>query len=75
MFVPPGVPHAFSNPTDEPARLLLLMSPPGHDRYFAELADILKRSGPPDTDAIAALRLRYDTEQLSGLVAGAEGQR
>jgi len=75
VFVPPGVPHAFSNPTDEPARLLLLMSPPGHDRYFAELADILKRSGPPDTDAIAALRLRYDTKQLSGLVAGAEGQR
>ncbi len=69
MFVPPGVPHAFSNPTDAPAKLLLLMSPPGHDRYFAELADILALSGPPDTDAIAALRRKYDTEQLSSLVA------
>lgn len=69
MFVPPGVPHAFSNPTDAPARLLLLMSPSGHDRYFAELADILARSGPPETDAIAALRRKYDTLQLSSLVA------
>jgi quercetin dioxygenase-like cupin family protein len=69
MFVPPGVPHAFSNPTDAPARLLLLMSPPGHDRYFTELADILAHSGPPDTEAIAALRRKYDTEQLSSLVA------
>jgi len=74
MFVPPGVPHAFSNPTDAPARILFLMSPPGHDRYFVELADILARSGPPDTDAIAALRSKYDTEQLSSLVAGAEPQ-
>jgi quercetin dioxygenase-like cupin family protein len=72
MFVPPGVPHAFSNPTDAPARLLLLMSPPGHDRYFAELAGILAHSGPPDTDAIAALRGKYDTEQLSSLVASAK---
>jgi len=73
MFVPPGVPHAFSNPTEAPARLLLLMSPPGHDRYFAELAAILARSGPPDTDAIAALRSMYDTEQLSSLLTSAAG--
>jgi mannose-6-phosphate isomerase-like protein (cupin superfamily) len=73
MFVPPGVPHAFSNPTEAPARLLLLMSPPGHDRYFAALAAILARSGPPDTDAIAALRSMYDTEQLSSLLTSAAG--
>lgn len=70
MFVPPGVPHAFSNPTGAPARLLLLMSPASHDRYFVELADILASTGAPDTDAIAKLRRKYDTEQLSSLVAG-----
>ena len=73
MFVPPGVPHAFSNPTEAPARLLLLMSPPGHDRYFAELAAILAPSGPPDTDAIAALRSKYDTKQLSSLLTSGAG--
>jgi quercetin dioxygenase-like cupin family protein len=74
MFVPPGVPHCFANPTDAPARLLLIMSPAEFDRYFVELADILARSGPPDTDAIAALRAKYDTEQLSSLIAGGEPQ-
>jgi len=69
MFVPPGVPHCFSNPTDAPARLLLVMSPSGFDRYFTELAEILACSGPPDSEAIAALRRKYDTEQLSSLLA------
>jgi len=44
------------------------MSPPGHDRYFDELAVILAADGPADSDAIAALRKKYDTEQLSSLV-------
>jgi quercetin dioxygenase-like cupin family protein len=74
MFVPPGVPHGFSNPTDKPATLLLIMSPANFDQYFVELADILAHSGPPDTDAIADLRRRYDTEQLSSLKAGVEPQ-
>ena len=70
VFVPPRVPHAFANRADTTARFLLIMSPPGHDRYFDELAEILAIDGPPDSEAIAALRRRYDTEQLSSLVAG-----
>ena len=69
VFVP-RVPHAFANRTDTPAKFLLIMSPPGHDRYFDELAEILAADGPPDSEAIAALRRRYDTEQLSALTAG-----
>ena len=72
VFVPPHVPHAFANRSEAPAIMLQLMSPPGHDRYFVELADILAQSGPPDTEAIAALRAKYDTKQLSSLVAGGE---
>jgi len=45
------------------------MTPPGHDRYFDELAMILAADGPPDSEAIAALRRNYDTEQLSSLAA------
>jgi hypothetical protein len=70
--VPPQVPHAFANRSHGPAKFLLIVSPPGHDRYFVELADILGRSGPPDTNAIAALRDKYDTKQLSSLQVGAE---
>lgn len=70
VFVPPQVPHAFANRGDVPARFLLILSPPGHDRYFDELAEILAVDGPPDSDAIADLRRRYDTKQISSLAAG-----
>jgi len=69
IFVPPRVPHAFANRGAAPSKLLLIMSPPGHDRYFDELAMILAADGPPDSEAIAALRRNYDTEQLSSLAA------
>ena len=69
VFVPPQAAHAFANRSDEPARFLLAMSPPGHDRYFDELAEILGRGGPPDPAAVADLRRRYDTTQIETLVA------
>ena len=74
VFVPPHVPHAFANRNTAPAKFLLMMSPPTHDRYFEELAEILRQSGPPDSEAIAALRAKYDTQQLSSLATGAEPQ-
>lgn len=67
VFVPPRVPHAFANRTETPAKFLLITSPSGHDRYFDELGEILAADGPPDSEAIAALRRRYDTQQLSSL--------
>jgi len=70
MFVPPGCPHAFRNPGQVPARMLFLVSPPGHERYLQELAALLAQPGPPDQAAIAALRARHDIEQLTSLVPG-----
>jgi quercetin dioxygenase-like cupin family protein len=69
VFVPPQSAHGFANRTDRPARFLLTMSPPGHDRYFDELAEILEGDGPPAAEAIAELRRRYDTRQIETLVA------
>ena len=68
MFVPKGAAHRFLNAGPGGARLLLMVSPPGHERYFEELAEILARGGPPDQAAIAALRARFETEQLTPLV-------
>jgi uncharacterized cupin superfamily protein len=67
VSVPRGVAHGFANRTDNPARMLLVCTPPGHERYFAELAEILSRGGVPDAQEIAALRARYDTTQVSPL--------
>ena len=40
VFIPPGVPHNIANATDEPARVIMTVSPPGHEHYFQELAKL-----------------------------------
>lgn len=59
LVKPRGVPHAFWNPSDRPARLLEIISPAGFEQYFAGLADILSGPGVPDTGQLAALADRY----------------
>lgn len=67
MLVPAGCPHAFYNPTSQPARMLFLVSPAGHEIYLQELTDLLA-AGPPDPAEIAALRRRHDIEQPTPLM-------
>lgn len=68
LFVPPGCPHAFTNPGPVPARILFQAAPAGHERYFEELVELLRRPGPPDKAKIIELRRRHDIEQLTTLV-------
>jgi quercetin dioxygenase-like cupin family protein len=67
VFIPPGVPHNIANAGDRPARVIMTVSPPGHEHYFEELAKVVAQGSPPDADVIADLRNRYDTDQLSAL--------
>jgi quercetin dioxygenase-like cupin family protein len=67
VFIPPGVPHNIANATDQPARVIMTVSPPGHEKYFEELARMVVTGRKPDADVIAGLRRRYDTDQLSAL--------
>src|SRR5258708_21856106 len=53
LFVPPGVPHNNGNGSDKTARMLITVSPPGHENYFAQLGDVAGRRGPPDANLIA----------------------
>ena len=66
LFIPPGVPHNIGNSSDKPARMLMTVSPPGHEHYFEELAKVAA-AGQADANVIAELRNRYDTDQLSAL--------
>ena len=59
LFIPPGVPHNIANASDKPARMIMTVSPPGHEHYFEELVTPVARSSPPDANAIAELRSRY----------------
>ena len=67
VFIPPGVPHNIGNASDKPARMIMTVSPPGHEHYFEELVKLVAESNPPDAKAIAELRERYDTTQISEL--------
>ena len=68
LFVPAGVPHAFSNSTDQPVRMLFQSAPSGHEDYFDELVTLLaSSSGSPDPEEVAELRLRYDIHQLTSM--------
>lgn len=66
LFIPPGVPHNITNVSEKPARVLMTVSPPGHEHYFEELAELVAQ-GSPDPKALAQLQDRYDTDQLSTL--------
>jgi mannose-6-phosphate isomerase-like protein (cupin superfamily) len=74
MFVPAGCPHAFTNPTKKPTRMLFQCAPPpDHERYFEELCDILSASQAVDSRAVQRLRDRYDVNQITPLRYGPSG--
>jgi quercetin dioxygenase-like cupin family protein len=64
VFKARGVPHAFWNASDEPARALEIISPAGFERYFAELAPLFPpaNQGPLDEEAVGAVREKYGLE-------------
>lgn len=71
MHVPSGIPHAFANRSSEPVRMFFQSSVPGgHENYFRDLAQLLQGGGPPDQEAIAGLRQRYDITQLTDVRTG-----
>jgi mannose-6-phosphate isomerase-like protein (cupin superfamily) len=65
MFVPAGCPHAFANPGTITARMLFLVSPPGHEHYLDEIGKAIGQGGPPDPEMIAEIRASNDILQLT----------
>jgi len=70
MFVPAGCPHAFANPGTVPARMLFLVSPPGHEHYLDEIGRQIADGGPPNPEMIAEIRARHDIQQLTPMKIG-----
>jgi quercetin dioxygenase-like cupin family protein len=52
VHVPGGTPHRFTEEAGQPARLLILATPGGHERYFERLAELYRQSGPDGPAAI-----------------------
>ena len=47
-FAPRGVPHTYANLGDTPARVLIVCTPAGFERYFARMAADREGTDPPD---------------------------
>jgi mannose-6-phosphate isomerase-like protein (cupin superfamily) len=64
VYKPRGVPHAFWNAGDTPARALEIISPAGFERYFSEIASLLppNHHGPSDVQALLAVQEKYGLE-------------
>ena len=59
MRTPRGEVHAFSNPFDETARALIVLSPDVGAQYFRDVAEVINVGGPPDKAALVGVMSRY----------------
>jgi quercetin dioxygenase-like cupin family protein len=59
MFTPRGSVHQFSNPHDEAARALIVMTPDIGAQYFREVGAAVNVGGPPDRAQLMAIMSRY----------------
>jgi mannose-6-phosphate isomerase-like protein (cupin superfamily) len=71
VYVPVGVPHAFRNLSDAPARMLILASPAGFDLFIREIGKSQPSDGPlpgPPTPAeikkLVSIAPRFGIELL-----------
>lgn len=60
MLVPRGTLHSLANPGPGAARMLIILSPPGYEGFWREMAELrAKLGGPPDPDTVLALQRKY----------------
>jgi quercetin dioxygenase-like cupin family protein len=60
LLIPPEVAHTFWNPTPASAHLLVIATPGGLDRYYAELDGAIMAGSPNAVEERAAFAARYD---------------
>jgi quercetin dioxygenase-like cupin family protein len=64
VHIPMGVVHGFQNAADQPARLLVICTPGGHDTFFTDLQPWLQERPdwpPTDHEALKAFGRDHDT--------------
>ena len=69
VFKPRQQWHTFWNASDEPGRILEIISPAGFENYFREMVEIA-RDGPPDPGKAKAIAAKYELEIRPETVPG-----
>ncbi|MGD3110488.1 cupin domain-containing protein [Streptomyces sp. YGL11-2] len=62
VMIPPGTPHTFANPTDQPAVMLSTFTPDLYVQYFRDLQDVLAGGRPLTPQTNIDAMSRYATE-------------
>jgi len=68
VLKPRGVPHAFWNATDEPARLLDVITPGGFEAYFERLGELFRATATADVRELARLAAAFGLDMDPGSV-------
>ncbi len=68
-FLPKGVPHTFTNVTTETARALVVLTPGGMERFFAEVEPLVTQP-EPDMTAVLAIAAKYGIDAVGAPLAG-----
>jgi mannose-6-phosphate isomerase-like protein (cupin superfamily) len=61
VMIPPGVPHTFANPGEEPAVLLNTFTPDLYVEYFRDLRDLIASGQSLTNAAVVEVMARYAT--------------
>ncbi len=61
VMIPPGAPHTFANPGDEPAVLLNTFTPDLYVQYFRDLRDMITGGQDLTPESTIAVMSRYAT--------------
>jgi mannose-6-phosphate isomerase-like protein (cupin superfamily) len=62
VMVPPGAPHTFANPGDDPLIVINTFTPDLYVRYFRDLREMIEATGPLTPAATIEVMGRYATE-------------
>jgi quercetin dioxygenase-like cupin family protein len=62
VYVPKGTLHTLANPGPLPAKILIILTPPGYEGYWEEMAQHLATGNPPGPDLVLALQQKYHLE-------------
>jgi oxalate decarboxylase/phosphoglucose isomerase-like protein (cupin superfamily) len=61
VMVPPGVPHTFANPGDQPVVMVNIFTPDLYVQYFRDLHDMIADGRQTMPQAAAQVMSRYST--------------
>jgi mannose-6-phosphate isomerase-like protein (cupin superfamily) len=65
VTVPPGAPHTFANPADQPLVMINTFTPDRYVQYFRDLRDAAADGRPPTAGQVAEVMARYATSVVT----------